>query len=51
MFNLEVVKLVKDYTRGKVRGVVEFFLDTNSTWEYHELIEGRISFERVIFLV
>ena len=37
--NMEVIQLVKDYTAEGARGVVEFYLDTNSTWKYHELIE------------
>ena len=44
--NMEVVQLVKDYTSEGARGVVEFYLDTNSTWKYHELTEHlRTSFE------
>ena len=30
--NLEAVQLIKDYTSNNVRGVVEFSLDTDSTW-------------------
>ena len=37
--NMEAIQLVKDYTAEGARGVVEFYLDTNSTWKYHELIE------------
>ena len=37
--NMEAVQLVKDYTSEGARGAVEFYLDTNSTWKYHELIE------------
>ena len=37
--NMEAVQLVKDYTSEGARGVVEFYLDTNSIWKYHELIE------------
>ena len=37
--NMEVVHLVKDYTTEGARGAVEFYLDTNSTWDYKELIE------------
>ena len=37
--NMEVVQLVKDYTSEGAGGAVEFYLDTNSTWKYHELIE------------
>ena len=36
--NLEAVQLIKDYTTEDVRGAVEFYLDTNSTWDYQELI-------------
>ena len=44
--NMEAVQLVKAYTSEGARGVVEFYLDTNSTWKYHELIEHhRTSFE------
>ena len=44
--NMEVVQLIKDYTAEGARGVVEFYLDTNSTWKYHELVEHlRTSFE------
>ena len=47
--NLEVVQLIKDYTIDNVRGAVEFYLDTNSTWEYQELIKHlRTSFESSI---
>ena len=37
--NMEAVQLIKDYTSKSARGAVEFYLDTNSTWKYHELIE------------
>ena len=37
--NMDVVQLVKDYTSEGARGAVEFYLDTNSTLKYHELIE------------
>ena len=37
--NMEAVQLIKDYTSESARGAVEFCLDTNSTWKYHELIE------------
>ena len=37
--NMEAVQHVKDYTSEGARGAVEFYLDTNSTWKYHELIE------------
>ena len=44
--NLEAVQLIKDYTSDNVRGAVEFYLDTNSTWSYKALIEHlRTSFE------
>ena len=44
--NMEAVQLVKDYTSEGARGAVEFYLDTNSMWKYHELIEHlRTSFE------
>ena len=35
---MEAVQLVKDYTSEGAKGV-EFYLDTNSTWKFHELIE------------
>ena len=37
--NMEVIQLIKDYTAEGARGTVEFYLDTNSTWKYHELVE------------
>ena len=37
--NVEAVQLVKDYTSEGARGAIEFYLDTNSTWKYHKLIE------------
>ena len=37
--NVEAVKLIRDYTSDNVRGVVEFYVDTNSTWNYHGLVE------------
>ena len=44
--NLETVQLIKDYASDNARGVIKFYLDTNSTWKYRELIEHfRISFE------
>ena len=44
--NLEAFQLIKDYTSNNVRGVVEFYLDTNSIWNYKALIEHlRTSFE------
>ena len=44
--NMEAVQLVKDYTSEGTQGVVEFYLDTNTTWKYHELIEHlRTSFK------
>ena len=44
--NLEAVQLIKDYKRENVRGAVGFYLNTNSTWNYEELIRHlRTSFE------
>ena len=44
--NLEAVQLIKDFTSDNVRGAVEIYLDTNSTWSYKALIEHlRTSFE------
>ena len=44
--NLEAVQLIKDYTMKNVRAAVEFYLDTNSTWDNQELIRNlRTSFE------
>ena len=44
--NMEAVQLVKDYTMEGARGAIEFYLDTNSTWKYEELIQYlRASFE------
>ena len=37
--NMEMIQLIKDYTAEGARGVVEFYLDTNSTSKYHELVE------------
>ena len=37
--DMEAVQLVRDYTSKGARGAVEFYLDTNSTWKYQELIE------------
>ena len=37
--NMEAVQLIKHCTSEGERGAVEFYLDTNSTWKYHELIE------------
>ena len=37
--NMEAVQLVTDHKAEGARGVVEFYLDTTSTWKYHELIE------------
>ena len=36
--NLKAFQLVKDYTTESARGAVEFYLSTNSTWNYKELI-------------
>ena len=44
--NFETAQLVKDYTTENARSVVEFYLDTNSTWNYEEPIRHlRTSFE------
>ena len=44
--NMEAIQLIKDYKAEGARGVVEFYLDTNSTWKYHEFVEHlRTSFE------
>ena len=43
---MEVVQLVKDYTSEGARGVVEFYLHTNSTWKYHELIEHLVQIQQ-----
>ena len=46
LINMEAIQLIKDYTVEGARGAVEFYLDTNSTWKYHELVEHlRTSFE------
>ena len=37
--NMGAVQLIKDYTSEGARGVVEFYLDTNSMWKYYKLIE------------
>ena len=37
--NIEAVQLVKYYTIEGARGAIVFYLDTNSMWKYHELIE------------
>ena len=43
---MEAVQLIKDYTSDNVRGAVELYLDTNSTWNYKGLIEHlQTSFE------
>ena len=43
---MEAIQLIKDYTAEGARGVGEFYLDMNSTWKYHELVEHlRTSFE------
>ena len=39
IMNLEAVQLIKDYTTESARGAVEFYLNTNSTWNYKELIK------------
>ena len=44
--NMEAIQLVKNYTSEGARGAIEFYLDTNSAWKYHELIEHlRTSFK------
>ena len=44
--NMEAIQLIKDYTAEGARGMVEFYLDTTSTWKYHKLVEHlRTSFE------
>ena len=44
--NMEAIQLIKDYTAEGARGAVEFYLETTSTWKYHELVEHlRTSFE------
>ena len=44
--NVEAAQLVKDDTSEGARGAVEFYLDTNSMWKYHKLIEHlQTSFE------
>ena len=44
--DMEAIQLIKDYTAEVARGALEFYLDTNSTWKYHELVEHlRTSFE------
>ena len=46
LLNLEAVQLIMDYTSNNARGVAEFYLDTNSTWNYKALTEHlRTSFE------
>ena len=36
--------LIKDYTSDNATGAVEFYLDTNSTWNYKVLIEHLLNF-------
>ena len=44
--NTEAVQLINDYTSDNARGTVEFYLDTDSTWNYKALIEHlQTSFE------
>ena len=44
--NMEAVQLINNYTSESAWGAVEFYLDTNSTWNYKVLIEHlRTSFE------
>ena len=46
LLNMASIWLVKDYTTEGTRGAIEFYLDTNYTWNYQELIEHlRTSFE------
>ena len=46
--NMKAVQLIKDYTSDNARGAVEFYLDTNFTWNYKVLIEHlQTSFETV----
>ena len=46
LLNIEAVQFMKDYTSEGARGALEFYLDINSTWKYHELIEHlRTSFK------
>ena len=44
--NMAAVQLLKDYTTEGARGAMEFYLNTNSTWKYEELMEHlRTSFK------
>ena len=44
--NMETVQLGKGLYIRRCKRVVEFYLDTTTTWKYHELIEHlRTSFE------
>ena len=46
LIKLEAVHLIKDYKIENAGGAVAFYLDTYSTWDYHELIAHlRTSFE------
>ena len=33
------MQLIKDYTVKNVRGAVKFYLNTNTKWSHHTLIE------------
>ena len=37
--NMEAVHLIKDYTSDNARDALEFYLDTDSTYNYKALIE------------
>ena len=37
--NLEVVKLIKDYTMYQAQSEVKLYLDTNTNWIYGDLID------------
>ena len=42
----EAVQQIKDYTVENARGAVEFYLDANTKWSYHIIIEHhQTSFE------
>ena len=44
--NLEAVQLVKHYTVDHVQSATEFYLDTNTSWQYHDLLDHlHVSFE------
>ena len=48
LLNMEAVQLVKDYTTEGARCAIEFYLDTNSTWKYQELIESGKTFSLLV---